>query len=133
MSPKRPPVDDLDAIRRLFTPTYDDGTTAQYQHDHDAEVAAYQADPRPDVQNKALITALLAQPHLRHRDNPYWDETANLVMEYFELQAGVRYSETLRERFIRWLKRSPAERRLYADGGDMQRAGLVDWFLKMAR
>ena len=68
----------------------------------------------------------------RPRDDAYWEETARLVKDYFELLAGV-HSETLLEGFVAWLKRSPGECRQYKEGDDMSRAALVDWYLKLVR
>jgi hypothetical protein len=67
------------------------------------------------------------------RSDAYWVETGALVMEYFVLQAGAAYNDTLRQGFISWLQRSPGERRQYEEGDDMKRAAMVDWFLKVVR
>jgi hypothetical protein len=69
----------------------------------------------------------------RHRDEAYWDEAGNLLLDYFELQAGTRYDETLVDGFIAWLRLSPARFRLYVEGDDMARAGLVDRYLRVVR
>jgi hypothetical protein len=85
-------------------------------HDHDQELGMYwYGDP-------------LSQP-VRPRDTTYWIETGGLVREYLRLQAGSAYSDTLRQSFVNWLRRSPAERRAYLEGDDMQRAELVERFL----
>ena len=67
----------------------------------------------------------------RARDQAYWVETGRLVMTYFELEAGARFSDALEEGFVVWLQRSPGERRTYEQGDDMQRAAQVDWFLRV--
>jgi hypothetical protein len=69
--------------------------------------------------------------HRRPRDDAYWAETARLVKDYFELQAGARSSGTLLDGFFEWLERSPAEGRRYREGDDMARASLVDQYLRI--
>ena len=69
--------------------------------------------------------------HRRPRDDAYWAEIARLVMDYFELQAGARFSATLLDGFFKWLKSSPAEGQRYMEGDDMARARLVDLYLKI--
>ena len=69
----------------------------------------------------------------RPRNEAYWDEAGDLLLDYFELQAGALDSETLVDGFVAWLKRSPAEYRQYVDGDDMTRATLVDWYLRVVR
>ncbi len=104
----------------------------KFHHDHDEELADHYYGPLPKTRDVApLPKALLDRPRLRSRS--YWKVTGRLVMEYFELQAGVDDSGTLREGFIGWLKRSPGERRQYEEGDDMKRAALVDWFLTVVR
>jgi hypothetical protein len=84
------------------------------QHDHDEALGRYcfKDPPRP-------------------RDDAYWDETADLLLDYFELLAGARYSEALEEGFIAWMKCSPGASKCYKEGDDMDRAGLVDWYLRV--
>ena len=53
------------------------------------------------------------------------------MMDYFELQAGARFSATLLDGFFKWLKSSPAEGQRYMEGDDMARARLVDLYLKI--
>ena len=72
-------------------------------------------------------------PFRRVRDEAYWDEAGDLLLDYFELQAGALDSETLVDGFVAWLKRSPAEFRQYIEGDDMTRATLVDWYLRVVR
>ena len=96
------------------------------------------ADSRPntnleDAADIARLTNELVRPARPCRDQAYWNETASLVMEYFELKAGASYNETLHEGFVTWLKGSPAHRRQYLEGDDMRRAALVDWYLKVVR
>jgi hypothetical protein len=84
---------------------------AGYQHDHDDEL-----------------------PHLQAGQSAaQWVETGSLVREYLMKRAGHEYSELLREGFVRWLQRWPAERQQYLQGTDRQRAALVDWYLKVVR
>src|SRR4051812_40651129 len=66
-------------------------------------------------------------------DLAYWVETGSLLREYLALQAGAVYSDTLRQGFIDWLKRSPAERQQFEKGDDMARAALIDWYLSDVR
>jgi hypothetical protein len=88
-----------------------------YQHDHDGELRRHWYDP--------------SNPSCH--DTAYWLETGRLVREYLKLRAGDDYTDALRQGFVGWLQRSPAERRLYVSGDDVQRAALVDWFLKVVR
>ena len=69
----------------------------------------------------------------RTRDHAYWEETARVVIDYIELQAGSRYTEALPNGFFEWLKRSPSEGKQYVQGDDMARAALVDWYLSVVR
>jgi hypothetical protein len=69
----------------------------------------------------------------RARDEAYWDEAGNLLLDYFKLQAGDLYSETLVDGFVAWLRHWPADFRQYIDGDDMARAALVDWYLRVVR
>jgi hypothetical protein len=73
------------------------------------------------------------EPTVRNRDGAYWDETAGLVLDYFELLAGDGFSESLVDGFVAWLKRSPAAHRRYVQGDDMDRAALVEGYLKLGR
>lgn len=66
----------------------------------------------------------------RGRDDAYWDETADLVLNYFELLAGPNCA-ALVEGFIDWLKRSHDARNRYLRGDDMDRAALVERYLKL--
>jgi hypothetical protein len=111
----RPTPYDFVAACRLLA-TVDGLATAPYQHDHDEELW------RHWFKN--------AQ---RPRDGSYWEETADLVLDYFELLAGPRDCEALFEGFLAWLKRSPGARKQYEDGDDMSRAALVDWYLRVVR
>jgi hypothetical protein len=124
----RPTSEDDANARHLWVwapardPIPDDERVAEsYHHDHDEELGTYWYD------NPAK--ALLERPRPKHGDLAYWLETGSLVRDYLILQAGATYSETLREGFVVWLQRSPAERRRYVDGDDMVRAALVDWYL----
>lgn len=115
---REPTRDDYAEARRLLAPVLEwtavDGLTpAKYLHDHDEELGRYwfKDPPRP-------------------RDDAYWDETADLLLDYFELLAGAD-SERLVDAFLEWLKRSPGARRQYEEGDDMARAGLVDWYLRV--
>ena len=137
-------------------------TAARYQHDHDDELGMYWYQGPPATASTArttptnhavssstecsldaaaddardvalLIGELIAWERPRPRDQAYWNQTGRLVMEYFALQAGDSDSEILREGFIGWLKRSPAERRQYVNGDDMRRASVVDWYLRLVR
>lgn len=147
----RPTPDDYAAARRLLVPAVFRGTAADgltaggYQHDHDEELGTWDNHPSPNTRNVAGVTKSLLdrpvvpltkafdRPRPRRRDEAYWNETARLLMDYFELQAGALYSETLHEGFVAWLARSPAEFRRYENGDDMTRAALVDWFLRVVR
>lgn len=137
--------------------TMQDHKARVYQHDHDEELGCYWYDdpppkPGPKPKQTARVPALVgrratyvispAAPRStpagfqrlgRPRDAAYWDETASLVLEYFELQVGSLDSEMLVAESIDWLKRSPAERRCCETGDDMARAALVDWFLRIVR
>jgi|SRR5579864_8148 len=115
---RRPTPDDYAQARKLFAAALD-ATPAGYHHDHDEEFACFSFNDPP----------LSSKPH----SLAYWLETGSLVREYLMLQAGVAYDDALRQGFVRWLKHSPAERRRYIHGDDMQRAALVDWFLKVVR
>jgi hypothetical protein len=64
------------------------------------------------------------------RDDVYWDATANLVLDYFELLAGPDCGPLV-DGFIDWLKRSPEAHRKYVEGDDMDRAALVERFLRL--
>ena len=77
-----------------------------YQHDPDAELGTFCAGDLA-----ASGEELLARLPPRRGDLAYWVETGNLVREYLVLQAGAAYSETLRQGFVTWLRRSPGERR----------------------
>jgi hypothetical protein len=129
----------------------------RYQHDHDDELGEFwfgspapqsspiatpkpslKLLPAPKAEADAHVVARLTNDLIRwerprRRDRAYWEETGRLVMEYVELQAGAQYSNTLHNRFIGWLKHSPAELALYETGDDMTRAALVDWFLAVVR
>jgi hypothetical protein len=139
----RPTPDDYAEARRLlatavFERTAADGLTpGRYEHDHDEELECYwfndpPPNPAPNTRNVAGATKAFDRPRPR-RDEAYWDGTARLVLDYFELQAGALYSETLEEGFVAWLQRSPGERRQYEESDDMKRAALVDWFLRVVR
>ena len=78
---------------------------------------------------KALNPARVSGEFKRPQHGRYWDETANLALEYFELQAGALDSGFLVAGFIGWLKRSPAERHCCRTGDDMARAKL--WSLQV--
>jgi hypothetical protein len=139
----RPTPDDYAEAWRLLAPAAFGGTaaaglTAGYQHDHDVELGTWDNHPSPNppanTRNVAGVSKAFDRPrHRRPRDEAYWNETARLLMDYFELQAGALYSETLYEGFVAWLERSPAEFRRYENGDDMTRAVLVDWFLRVVR
>jgi hypothetical protein len=90
------------------------------QHDHDEELRQVNALHRSPAGPRAGTTA-------------YWIETGTLVREYMAVRAGEAYNETLRQGFILWLQRWPAERQQYLQGDDRQRAALVDWYLKVVR
>ena len=106
---------------RACDPISFNGLAAEsYHHDHDEELGMYWY---PELHSRRQRT----------RDLAYWIETGRLIREYLELQVGSGYNDTLRQGFIEWLQRSPEERRQYMDGDDMQRAALVDWFLKITR
>ena len=115
-----------------------------YQHDFDEELGCYwYGDPPPKPRAfKAPIKCVTlpvrrapADPpsFRRPRNEAYWDEAGDLLLDYFELQAGNLDSEALVDGFVAWLKRSPAEYRQYIDGDDMTRASLVDWYLRVVR
>jgi hypothetical protein len=104
----------------------------RYQHDHDEELSAYwYSDPPRTADVTDASKTVVNPPPARLRDRVYWLETGSLVREYLKLQAGADYSEMLRQGFVTWLKRWPAERRRYVDGNDMTRAALADWYLKV--
>ena len=86
-----------------------------------------------DLRRRLGLESMRVPRARRPRDDAYWEETARLVMDYFELQAGPRNSETLLNGFLEWLKRSPAEGSRYMAGDDMVRAALVDWYLRLVR
>ena len=114
-----------------------------YQHDFDEELGCYwYGDPPPKPRPFEAIKR--GAPPVRHapadpppfrrvRNEAYWDEAGDLLLDYFELQAGAFDSDTLVDGFVAWLKRSPAELRQYVDGDDMTRATLVDWYLRVVR
>jgi hypothetical protein len=104
----------------------------RYQHDHDEELGAYWFGAPPPNAGGITASPIDALPAMLP-DPVYWMETGNLVREYLALQAGPDYSDTLRQGFVTWLKGSRAERQRYVDGDDMQRAALVDWYLKVVR
>jgi len=125
-----------------------------YQHDFDDELGCYwygEPPPKPRARKaqgpvvgpvKAPIKrgaqparrAPAAPPPFRRvRDEAYWDEAGDLLLDYFELQAGALDSETLVDGFVAWLKSSPDEFSQYIDGDDMTRATLVDWYLRVVR
>lgn len=137
--------DDYAKARRLLASavvggTFDDGPVrAAYHHDHDEELRTWDQNAFPHLRSSArsVTGSTSRSAHRRHAapadDLTYWLETGRLVSEYFRLQADAADSEVLRQGFIGWLRRSPAEHRLYLDGDDMTRAALVDWFLRLAR
>lgn len=85
------------------------------------------AAPRHAV--RAVADSRTAEPTPnRARDDVYWDATANLVLDYFELLAGPECAPLV-EGFVRWVKRSPDAHRRYVDGDDMDRAALVERYL----
>ena len=98
---------------------------ADYHHDHDEELGMYWYE--------SPAKGLLHGPRPRRGDIAYWLETGNLVREYLMLRAGVAYSETLRQGCVTWLQASPERRQQYESGDDMQRAALVDWFMRVVR
>jgi hypothetical protein len=87
------------------------------QHDHDEELERH------------LSSGACPRTH----DAAYWLETGSRVREYLTLQAGNDCSEAIRQGFVTWLRRSPAERRQYELGDDRKRAALVAWYLKVVR
>jgi hypothetical protein len=87
------------------------------QHDHDEELERH------------LSSGACPRTH----DAAYWLETGSRVRAYLTLQAGNDCGEAIREGFVTWLRRSPAERRLYELGDDRKRAALVAWYLKVVR
>jgi hypothetical protein len=87
------------------------------QHDHDEELERY------------LSSGMCPRTH----DAAYWLETGARVREYLSVRAGKGCSESLRQGFVTWLRRSPAERQQYEMGDDRKRAALVDWYLKVVR
>jgi hypothetical protein len=125
-----------------------------YQHDFDEELGCYwygdpPSQPRPleahrhrvgqsrrpikRVPPRVRCAPPDPPPLRRARNEAYWDEAGDLLLDYFELQAGALDSESLVDGFVAWLKRSPAEFRQYTDGDDMTRATLVDWYLRVVR
>jgi hypothetical protein len=116
---RRPTPDDYGEARKLFASALDATPADGYHHDHDEEFE-FLSFNSPPLSSKPGSLA-------------YWLETGSLVREYLMLQAGDAYDDALRQRFVRWLRGSPAERRRYIHGDDMQRAALVDWFLKVVR
>jgi hypothetical protein len=127
---KLSPYDFADA-RRLLVTASERTAGSGYHHDHDEELGfRFNDSPLPDTDGS---TALLDCLPSRLQSRAYWLETGTVVMDYFELRAGARYSETLRYRFIAWLERSPSERRQYEAGDDMTLAALVDWYLRVVR
>ena len=62
---------------------------------------------------------LAPQRARRPRDEAYWNETADLVLTYFELVAGTVYCDELLDGFIGWLKHSPGARKQYEEGDDI--------------
>jgi hypothetical protein len=119
-----PTPEDYAAARKLVAEAFYGGVPAngcavnRYHHDLEELWSAEFLEP-PSRSNK--------------RDLRYWLETGNLVREYLMLQAGTAYNDTLRQRFIAWVRRSPDKRRQYEEGDDMARAALVDWFLRVVR
>lgn len=132
-------LDDFIAARKLIASVLDEPpayglTTAEYHHDHDEEVGMYwYTNPLVNIRQTTAVQELPALHPPRCRDEAYWTETADLMMEYFELQAGDDDSETLREGFIGWMERSPSALTHYENGDDMARAALVDWYLRLVR
>ncbi len=126
---REPTHDDFIAARKLIASALDAPPAAgPPQHDHQAELGMYWYHDRPlDTSHVPGLTKTSIDQVC------YWLESGNLVREYFVLQAGANYSESLRQGFIRWLRRGPTERRLYVDGDDMRRAALVDWYLQLVR
>ena len=87
-----------------------------------------------DARDVIRLTEQLLRPaNSRPRDQAYWDETGRLVVEYMTLQLGTNAIEPYRLGFVWWLQASPWAIRRYRDGDDMQRAELVDWYLRVAR
>jgi hypothetical protein len=129
---RKPTPYDFTAACRLLAPvewTAACGPTTNTgpQHDHDEALGRYSHQSE-----QAQPNSHLQQSSPRPRDGAYWDETADLMLDYFELLAGVHRDE-LFDGFIKWLQRSPAERKCYETGDDMTRATLVDWYLKIVR
>ena len=137
----KPTCDDFIAARKLIAsvldaPPADAQTAAVYHHDHDEELGIYwYTDPlvKGGRQTSGVSQHLVDLHRPRPRDNAYWTETADLLMEYFELQAGDDDSETLLGGFIDWTERSPGALKQYNEGDDMARAALVDWYLRLVR
>jgi hypothetical protein len=131
---KKIKLNDYAEARKLLAPVWDGTASSGYHHDLDEELGCYWFNsPPPRIAHGDGWTALLDCVPSRLQSRAYWLETGTVVMDYFELQAGACYSETLRYRFIAWLERSPRERRQYEAGNDMTRAALVDWFLRVER
>jgi hypothetical protein len=115
---RRPTPDDYAEARKLLASALD-ATPAGYHHDHDEEFEFLSFNRAPLSSKPGSLA--------------YWLETGSLVREYLMLKAGVAYDDALRQGFVRWLKHSAAERGRYVHGNDMQRAALVDWYLKVVR
>ena len=91
---RKPTTYDSTAACRLLAPvewTAAGGPTTNTgpQHDHDEALGRYRFKDPP-----------------RPRDAAYWNETADLLLDYFELLAGA--DSELVDAFLEWLKRSPA-------------------------
>jgi hypothetical protein len=111
-------------------------------HDHDDDTEWCGSDDPETEDSEELDTedadtmlcdATPDGPHRRDVDVGYWLDTLTLVKGYLRLQAGSNYSDDLYLGFLMWVGRWPAERRAYINGDDMQRAALVDWYLKVVR
>jgi len=64
------------------------------------------------------------------RDDAYWDTTAALLLDYFELLAGPDCC-ALVAGFADWLKRSRDAHHQYVEGDDMDRARLVERYVRI--
>jgi hypothetical protein len=64
------------------------------------------------------------------RDDAYWDTTAALMLDYFELLAGPDCC-ALVAGFADWLKRSQDAHHQYVEGDDMDRARLVERYVRI--